>query len=316
MTSQALLAVNRALLDMLAAICDGLPDVHAPFKDAAAFYFRHGTPGRVPAPFDAAALDAFKDAFEQKLKQKKLGLAAFIDAGVLDLLREPEAFEAGDGPLHPPPADAAPAAAAVVVPMFVLGKTKGYGKSTTLGARYYRKRMCTVYTDAAFRSLLIEQHVRLPEVLSPERHHATLQLPVVYAADVAMQLAGRYAASTPVAIWNCVVVNLEVKHINVEVHTERSNGCDVAIVTIRFEHDDSTMQLMFVREMPTVLEDWRRTPQPPRVPLRLRHLAPMQVLGKTDPATNHRAFTAANMPLTPVAVSLAHAGAPADAAAQ
>ena len=317
MTSQALLAVNRALLDMLAGMCDGLPDVHAPFKDAAAFYFRHGTPGRVPAPFDVAALDAFKDAFEHKVKQKKNGVAAFLDAGVLDVLREGEAFEAGDGPLQPPPppANAAAAAAAVVIPMFVLGKTKGYGKSNSTGAIYCRKRMHALYRDAAFRALLMGQLVRLPAVLNPERHHAALQLNVIYAADVAMQLAERYATSAPVAIWNCFVIHIEVKHINVEIHPDRSNGCDVALATVKFFHDESTMQIMFAREMPMLLQDWRRMPEAERQPLRLRHLAPMQVLAATSTTANSRAFTVSSLPLTPVAASLAPPDAPVDVAA-
>ena len=108
-----------------------------------------------------------------------------------------------------------------------------------------------------------------------------------------------------------------MKHLNVDLYPSRTYGCDVALVTIKFVHDESTMQVMFIREIPMLLEDWRRTPEAQRVPLRLRHLSPMQVLGKTNPATNRRAFTVANIPLAPVAASLpqADADAPANAAA-
>ena len=84
---------------------------------------------------------------------------------------------------------------------------------------------------------------------------------------------------------------------------------------MKFFHDESTMQIMFAREMPMLLQDWRRMPEAERQPLRLRHLAPMQVLAATSTTANSRAFTVSSLPLTPVAASLAPPDAPVDVAA-
>ena len=105
MTTPASLQTWRATMGFVAQICDELVPEHAPLAPAVAHYFRHGTPGHVPQPLDELALTVFKAALQRNLQQKRRGLRALLDAGLLDLLVDGEAFEVGDGPVELVPHD-------------------------------------------------------------------------------------------------------------------------------------------------------------------------------------------------------------------
>ena len=121
MSSPAQLQLVRDVLESVAGLCEELAADFPHLAAAAAHYFRHGAPGRVPAPLDEAQLDAFATAVENKLKQKKRGMGILLEANVVDLLVEGEAFYVGD-PLAPANNDALADVplAAPVIPMSLL----------------------------------------------------------------------------------------------------------------------------------------------------------------------------------------------------
>ena len=307
MASEALRTLHHTMAQLLAAVCDQLVPAHGPFAHAAAFYFRHGSPGSVAAPFDVDGLAAFVAAFRSKLAQKKLGLAAFLDAGVLELLRLDEAFEVAFGPLEDVPAPDEGTPVAPPAPMTCLVKTRQYRDNATVNTKQIRTLMSIAYRDAAALKFAAHQRIALPAAPNPPRHHATMKIDVVYAADVAMQTVGARATSNAVAIWKCSVTAFATHHVRSDRYPSRANGCGVAVVTVKFEHDESTMLIIFVREVPTLLHHWHQQPEAERQPLRLRHLAPMQVLGFTNPQDGRRCYAVTNVPLTPVVATPAQA---------
>ena len=84
MSTPASLQTWRSTLGFVAQMCDELAPEHSPLAPAAAHYFRHGAPGHVP--LDDLALTVFKAALQRKMQQKRAGLSALLDAGLLDLL--------------------------------------------------------------------------------------------------------------------------------------------------------------------------------------------------------------------------------------
>jgi len=276
---------------------------HAPLATAAAHYFRHGAPGRVPAPLDELALTMFKAALQLKLLQRRCGLSTLLDAGLLDALVDGEAFEVGDGPVELVPLDPSAVPPPPLIPMALLGKTRPYfGKGTKNDE--LRIRNWKLYASAAVRSHLMEQIVSLLATPNPEKQNAVLKLPIVYATDVAMQIANRATESNPCALWRCSVVDITKHHVDADITPNRANGCNVALATIKFDHDDSTMIVLFVREIPSLLDEWRRLPTP-RQPLRIHHLSPMRVVSLPSSMPDRRCFTVTNIPLKPIAAARA-----------
>ena len=132
MSTPAQLQLVRDVLESVAGLCEELAADFPHLAAAAAHYFRHGAPGRVPAPLDEAQLDAFATAVENKLKQKKRGMGILLEANVVDLLVEGEAFYVGD-PLAPADNDALADVplAAPVIPMSLLVSARRSAKRYT-----------------------------------------------------------------------------------------------------------------------------------------------------------------------------------------
>ena len=311
MSTPAQFLVMRGVFDALAALCDELADDHPEFAGAAAHYFRHGAPGRVALPLDELLLDNFVKALYAKLKQKKSGMAVLLEANVLDLLTDGEAFVAGDA-LAPAGADAladVPPAAPIIPMTPLMGRRAVLPyRSNNANQIRLRQRIWDIMTKAAIRSRM--QH-QLTEPAAANAHQPMqvpgFQLPAVYAAGVAMRYADRVAKSPPVAIWKVVVHRIVVVDVEGQISISRSQEWPFAIASVVFEHDDSAADLLFAREMPSLLADWAKLPEP-KPPLRLRHLAPMRVLGAAAAGVNaRRVFVVTNIPLNPVSAARAHA---------
>ena len=195
--------------------------------------------------------------------------------------------------------------------MVLLGNTKPYhgkdSKNDDLRIRNWK-----LYANAAARTLVMEQVISMPAAPNPQKQNAVLKLPIVYATDVVMQIATRSADSNRCALWRCFVFDITTHHVEADITSARANGCVVALATIKFDHDDSSMIVLFVREIPLLLDEWRRSPMP-RQPLRIHHLSPMRVVSLPSSMLNRRCFTVTNIPLKPIVA--ARAQDPADDAA-
>ena len=311
MSTPAQFLVMRGVFDALAALCDELADDHPEFAGAAAHYFRHGAPGRVALPLDELLLDNFVKALYAKLKQKKSGMAVLLEANVLDLLTDGEAFVAGDA-LAPAGADAladVPPAAPIIPMTPLMGRRAVLPyRSNNANQIRLRQRIWDIMTKAAIRSRMQHQLTEpaAANALQPMQVPG-LRVPAVYAAGVAMRYADRVAESPPVAIWKVAVHRIVVVDVEGQVNISRSQQWPFAIASVVFEHDDSSADLLFAREMPTVLAEWAKLPEP-KAPLRLRHLTPMRVLGAAAAEVNaRRVFVVTNIPLNPVSAARAQA---------
>ena len=161
-------------------------------------------------------------------------------------------------------------------------------------------------TKSAVASLMQEQlKVPQPADAFSAMQVPGVQLPAVYAAGTAMRYAERLAFSPPVALWNFIVRAVSVVDCPGEPSSGRIYKWPFAIVSVVFVHDNSTADLLFTREMPTLLHDWHKAPTP-KDPLRIQHFAPMRVLGAAAVnAPVRRVFAITNIPHKPVAAALA-----------
>ena len=83
--------------------------------------------------------------------------------------------------------------------------------------------------------------------------------------------------SWPCALWNFQVTDIAIHDFDVEVAKGRTQLASLALLRVKFDHDDSELSVMLVREIPQLLDAWRRRPIP-RQPLRLQYMWPMQVV--------------------------------------
>ena len=311
MSTAAQLQLVRDVLDSVAVLCEELAPNFPHLAAAAAHYFRHGAPGRVPALAEAQR-NAFATAVETKLKHRNRGMGVLLQANIVDLLVEGEAFYVGD-PLAPAPNDALAAVplAAPTIPMSLLvsarraAKRYNSGKVTQWSVRL-RDRAWEIMTKAAVVSRMQGQLTEEQAANAfPAMQVPGVQLPAVYAAGAAMRYAERVACSPPVALWNFVITAVAVVDCAGEPTTGRIYMWPFAIVSVVFVHDNSTADLLFAREIPTRLQEWHNAPAP-KEPLRIQQLAPMRVLGSAAVnAPARRVFAITNIPHKPVAVALA-----------
>jgi len=312
MSTPAQLQLLRDVFESLALVCDELVNDFPAFGAAAAHYFRHGAAGRVPAPLDEDEHGTFVAAFETKLKQKKRGMGVLLEANIADLLVDGEAFHAGD-PLAPDAVDAladVPPAGPAIPMSLLIGRrvAKKFGKVNAYQLRL-RLRVWEIMTAAAVKTLM--QH-QLTVADAANAHQPMqvplLQLPAVFAAGVAMRYADRVQESKAVAVWNFAVHRVQVIDVEGAPSTGRLMKWPCAVVSVVFEHDDSAADLLFTREIPTLLDDWLKAPEP-KEPLRVQHFSPMRVLGSAATHANaRRVFAITNIPEKPVAAARAQDG--------
>jgi len=76
----------------------------------------------------------------------------------------------------------------------------------------------------------------------------------------------------------------------------------LALLRVKFDHDGSQLLVMLLREIPQLLDEWRRRAAP-REPLRLQYMWPMQVL---DATAEQRYFAVFNVAGSSVALAPMH----------
>ena len=263
MAYAALQELFRTQSQLVAATCEELVADHGAIAAAVAFFFRHEAPGRLPEPPEDEALQAFVAAFRAALQQKKRGLGSLLHAGVLDLLIEGVAFEAGDGlEVVDAPADAAPQPP--LIPMSLVGKTKKYRSDNDAKSESTRLRNWKILTYATMRAHFMHQFARadLPAAPPPERRLQLINMPAIYSTDIAMHMAKRAECSSAAAVTNCVVIDIAVHQIDAQTAAHRITGYGAAVVTVKFDEDGSVCDTFFLREMPTMLDEWLRLPTP------------------------------------------------------
>ena len=184
MTTPAQLQVVHAVFESVATVCDELTADFPDVAPAAAHYFRQGIAGRVPHELDEDTLDNFIAAIKNKLKQQHLGMAALLEANVVDLLVGDQLVPAVDAALDDAP----------LLPMTPI--TRGRFLPSAKKNDSQGKRNGAKVLDVAFRDVILHQLADANAVKAHSQMQAPdFNLPAVYSAAGAMRYAMRVAES-------------------------------------------------------------------------------------------------------------------------
>ena len=117
----------------------------------------------------------------------------------------------------------------------------------------------------------------------PCRHVAAMRMPAVYATSSILTREhpnrGSFERSESyangVALCNFTVTSIHVRGVKLRRTEQHFVEWHVAVCHIVFDDDQSTFDVLFVRELPKALESWRLQPDVRRRPLHVRAMAPL-----------------------------------------
>ena len=319
---QHLHAVFQSSMDCVAAVCEELEPAFPDVAPHAAHFLRHGASGIVGDAVDAARIEEFRDAFLAAMNKKKYRhMAVLLAGGIADVLQMGVAFATGAQVVNAPPPAADARAPDPLVPMVLIGKARKFKNATAADSadrvttrQLLRELVFKKVTSAALRALFTTQLAEAPANALPARVIAALEnANALYAASVGAT-AGRRHETWPCALWHFVVNDIAIHDIEYDKASARSQFTSVAVLRVTFDHDGSELLVMLQREIPQLLDEWRRRPAP-RDPLHLQYMWPMQTVAAS---AEQRFFTVTNFACRPVAVAPAQqpaAEAPAGGAA-